>query len=317
MRLGWIFSMVLLLVTGGCTTLRQTPDQIYVRDAGCRLLQGPRPTAPQAAWDWPFARLSQTAYAARSNLPDPAAGILTTAGWRRWENFPSDALLRQIEESNLRVEVWDRRDPAMVVVAFGGTVFTNARDWLANLRWFIPWHDDEYTKVVREVGPAFVQEFARRARLPENAHFSSATILSTGHSLGGGLAQQFAYALPITPAGPRVSKVLAFDPSPVTGFYSVDKATRDHNKIGLSIERTYERGEVLAFLRAAVSVIYPPTSVDPAIWGVRYSLFDAVNPISGHSIVELADKLQIFAGAPRAAEAPQGTPCVSIPKPDR
>jgi hypothetical protein len=71
------------------------------------------------------------------------------------------------------------------------------------------------------------------------------------HSLGGGLAQEFAYSLPVgTFDAPRATKVYAFDPSPATGFLSVKRATRNENKKGLKTDRIYERGEVLAILRS-------------------------------------------------------------------
>jgi hypothetical protein len=48
---------------------------------------------------------------------------------------------------------------------------------------------------------------------------------------------------------PRIRRVYAFDPSMVTGFYSVDPPNRDRNVQGLKIERVYEFGEVLAYGR--------------------------------------------------------------------
>ena len=47
-------------------------------------------------------------------------------------------------------------------MAFGGTVGDNWRDWIANLRWIIPFHNDEYTKVVKEFCPAFVCALLKR-----------------------------------------------------------------------------------------------------------------------------------------------------------
>jgi hypothetical protein len=56
------------------------------------------------------------------------------------------------------------------------------------------------------------------------------TFCATGHSLRGGLAQQLAYAQRSVKDLPRITMVYAFDPSPVTGFYSVDETLREKNK---------------------------------------------------------------------------------------
>src|SRR5262249_20430853 len=145
---------------------------------------------------------------AEANRPDArlagcpdAIEVLKRAGWTRWQDFPSDKLHKQIDKSHLRVEVWSKPNPPSVAVAFGGTVFKSGKDWLSNFRWFIPWNDDEYTQIVSKVAPAFADEFRRRADSSEAASLKGAKIYSTGHSLGGGLAQQFAYALPVDPPG--------------------------------------------------------------------------------------------------------------------
>ena len=53
-------------------------------------------------------------------------------------------------------------------------------------------------------------------------------ITAVGHSLGGGLAQLAAYS------DPRIRRVYAFDPSMVTGYYSVDPLHRDQNVKGFA-----------------------------------------------------------------------------------
>src|ERR1019366_2650478 len=196
-----------------------------------------------------------------------------------------------IANSHLRVEVWMNPSRREIVVALGGTVATSLKDWQANLRWFIPYHDDEYTKLMEEVEPQFVAEFLRRKHAADGAWMDQAKIYSTGHSLGGGLAQELAYALPIDPGVPRVTKVFAFDPSPVTGYTSVDKTVRDTNRQDLSIDRIYERREILAILRSLTNFIDPPRATAPVIRQLRYDLFPDDNPIKSHSISDLACKL--------------------------
>jgi Lipase (class 3) len=305
-----------------CSAYRQTADQVFVREPGERLLSGPHPVAEEAEKDWQFAMLSDAAYGripvqgqtppvptpvsvtVPVASPDVAQSTITcgspddalmAAGWTPWYGFPGNELAQQFLITNLRVEVWAKQNPPSVAVAFGGTNFKSGKDWISNLRWFIPFHHDEYTDLVSKFGPAFVAEFVRRANESGGDYLKNATIFSTGHSLGGGLAQQFAYALPLMDDQRRVKQVYAFDPSPVTGFYSVGKDIRDRNKKGLSIDRIYERGEILAIVRSFTSAMSPPSAEDPTIRAVRYSLFYPSTPLMGHSISELACKLKAAA----------------------
>jgi hypothetical protein len=280
--------------------LGQAPDQVVARDPGERFLSAPRPIAPYAAEHWQFAWLADSAYGktdagrrstaetARST-EDPEA-VLARAGWTKWQNdkFLSDALEKQFLTYHLRVEVWERQSPAAIAVTFGGTVFRNRMDWRANLRWFTPVHVDQYTLTQIEFAKAFADRCVERHQLgrPVSGH-----LYSTGHSLGGGLAQQFAYALPDRPGVPRVEKVYAFDPSPVTGFFSVNQQVRDINRASLKIDRIYERGEILAIARSLMSLLWKPSAVAPEIRGVRYNLFYTCNPIADHSMKRMASKL--------------------------
>jgi hypothetical protein len=275
----------------------QAKDQVVIREPGRRLLGEPQPVASEARKDIEFAWLSQAAYQRAPDQPlNSASGCsgpdlaLHNTGWVKWKRFPDGDPQKRIDSYHLRVEVWANRAQGAVAVAFGGTEATNRRDWRANLRWFIPFRNDEYTETVKEFGPAFVRQYLRLKQQPEWAFLKDATIFSTGHSLGGGLAQEFAYSLPTNPEVPRVTKVYAFDPSPVTGFYSLDRKTRCLNSKYLAIDRIYERGEVLAIARSFINFFYPPSAKEPVIRQIRYNLFSRA-PISGHSISDLACKL--------------------------
>jgi hypothetical protein len=289
--------------------LGQKASQVTIRKPGRRFLSAPQHVAPFAQEHWEFAWLSVAAYlqtpagrqhaknvlaetgALSGSLSSDPSPPLTAAGWTEWQFFPGDALRSKIGKSHLRVQVWERDEPPAVAVAFGGTVFNNDADWRANLRWFLPGRKgDEYTEVVQTFAPAFDAEFKRRSKDMNAERLSNLKIYATGHSLGGGLAQQFAYSLPHNSLK-RVNQVYAFDPSPVTGFFSVEKTLRDENKIGLLIDRIYERGEILALLRSLTSLLFKPSAINAAIRGVRYNLFRAWNPIAAHSIDELAMKL--------------------------
>lgn len=269
-----------------------------------------RPVAPEAIKHWEYAWISEAAYRKMAaahprrrprdaktdnELADNAVEVLQKHGWTLWKDFPDDGLLKKISVSHLRVEVWENRTTNSIVVGFGGTVFKSGKDWKSNLRWFLPKHKDEYTEIVGVLGPAFKNALDQRVETWVTAQGASVTLYATGHSLGGGLAQQFAYALPLGRAQLRVQHVYAFDPSPVTGYFSVDKRLREVNRVGLYIDRIYERGEVLALVRSLTSLFLKPSALNPTIRGVRYNLFPSCNPVHSHSMTELAEGLQASA----------------------
>jgi hypothetical protein len=284
--------------------LGQKKGEVLVREPGARMFGAPLDAHIEADRQWEYAALSQVVYDkaeasktnARRGVPlkpdyskrsfDPNRA-LAEGGWIICEQFPGEELKPKLTKRHLRVEVWRKNDPTEVAVVFAGTVATNIEDWISNLRWFLPKHRDEYTELVS----AFIPEFAKifEQCFPENPP----VIHATGHSLGGGLAQQFAYALPnhIKFDQPKVIQVFAFDPSPVTGYYSVGKTLRARNTMGMKIDRIFERGEVLATARSLVALIYPPSTINPAIRAVRYDFYGVQNPIRAHSIARLAEGL--------------------------
>jgi hypothetical protein len=325
-----LYSLLGLLLIVLATYLRvrtsdaydQTPDQIVERVPGDRLLGPPKPALPEAEKDLDFALLSQAAYddtphgqkqAPKESVRSSPETDLNGRGWHHWTKLEENKVLAEkLQESHLRVQVWIHRSQSSVAVTFGGTVVDNDKDWISNLRWFIPFHKDEYTETVQVFNPAFAEAFVNEIQAIVG-DANPISLYSTGHSLGGGLAQQFAYALPLQAGVPRVKKVYAFDPSPVTGYFSVSLQTRRANKRGLLIDRIYERGEILAYLRSIMNFIHAPSAVNAAIRQVRYNLFYTVNPISGHSIAELASKLWDLVNPP-AAEAAVARPAWRRPK---
>jgi pimeloyl-ACP methyl ester carboxylesterase len=233
----------------------------------------------------------------RAGAAPPFEVGLSNEGWAQWEvDFESLKAKQYAQHHHLRVHVWARRQAEQleVAVAFGGTDPRNLFDWLSNLRWLIPFHDDEYTVVGKDFVAAFQAELRRRIQQAGiSAH--NVTVTSTGHSLGGGLAQQFAYAAKRHRSEMGVSKVVAFDPSPVTGFYSVAKRIRDDSRHGLWIDRPFECHEILSVLRALTALIVPPSARNPAIRGVRYDLLSTHNIVASHSITKLAAALYVAA----------------------
>jgi hypothetical protein len=285
---------------------RQPTDQVATREPGCRFLGIPHNAHAEATKDADFALLAVSAY---QKTPDaeaharpadclPAEESLRRRHWKPWKEvmgglFPDGELQARFTRFHLRVEVWVNEEQKAVVVGFGGTVFNNRNDWRANLRWFLPKKDDEYTATVTVFAPAFIEEFLKQ-RGKGNPALQDVSLYSTGHSLGAGLAEEFAYALPPSEV-PRVKHVFAFDATPVTGFTTVDVATREANVKGLAIDRIYERREALAILRSVTNFFWKPSSVDPKIRQVRYNMFPTLNPFTGHSMTHLACRLDQMA----------------------
>jgi pimeloyl-ACP methyl ester carboxylesterase len=295
--------------------LFQSQSEVTVRFPGRRFLSEPLHLKPYAEEHWEFAWLAAAAYVhtpagqeeqrtarmAAEDTVDPLAE-LRQYGWDLWANFPDGPLRTIMDQTHLRVEVWEKRSSSTIAVSFGGSIFNNRMDWRSNLRWFLPAHRDAYSDVVQTFAPAFARELYARFIRDAGEDLKKVRVVSVGHSLGGGLAQQFAYCLDPKDPVPRVAKVYAFDPSPVTGFFSVDETIRKLNSRGLKIDRIYERGEILAIARSLTSALWKPAARNPEIRGIRYNLFSVVNPIAGHSIIRMAVKLAAAAGHPTAKQ---------------
>ena len=243
--------------------------------------------------------------------------FLPVQDWKSWPQFPSASLRTAAEGLGLYLEVWENRSmsPPVVAVVFRGTEFRSWLDWESNLRWFarfIPKHEDQYTLVSSRLGDEFVEESARRALAMDAAGSAGVRVVSAGHSLGGGLAQHFAYSLPLKSKSgvetPRVDHVYAFDPSPVTGWFSVPADIREKNARRLVIDRVFEHGEILAYLRLVLSYAMPPSAERPAIREIRFN-FRTGDAFANHSMTRLACDLALARhSSPAAATVPATTP---------
>ena len=112
-------------------------------------------------------------------------------------------------------------------------------------------------------------------------------VVVAGHSLGGGLAQQAAYSVD------GIKTVFAYASSPVTGYYDVNKKEREMRKQGMQIYRVHERGEILAYFRRIMGVIYPVVRTNPKITEIRYNFQDlSKNIVNLHGIGPLALNLR-------------------------
>ena len=144
-------------------------------------------------------------------------------GWKRCATCEP---LETAAHGGLAFSTWVKTrpdQPPLVVIAFRGTEAKEVDDWMSNFRW-VP---DLLSQIDREVG-------------------GPTELVTTGHSLGGGLAQQAGYG------SVRIARVYGFDPSPVTGYYDLPAEQRKQSSVGKRIYRIYEHGEVLA--------IWPPVA---------------------------------------------------------
>ena len=309
-------ALVVMLLAAGCASFQQASDTVRVRQPGNRTYDAPVNVAESAKALSQYAVLSENAYfgswkkqrdvetpqEARTYEPPPATqetydrlcapgetGPLPLSGWRMWDNFPSPGLIGEALRVGLYVEVWEKvgATPPVIAVVFRGTEFTSLKDWISNLRWFlrfVPWYEDQYSVVSRRVGKEVVNRLA-------SGNTDPFQLVAVGHSLGGGLAQHLAYSLPPGPEDrrvPRVSSVYAFDPSPVTGWFSVERALRETNAAELRIDRVFEHGEILAYARLLLSYVNPPSAAHPSVREIRYNFVQSLNPFSSHSMRLLA-----------------------------
>ena len=123
------------------------------------------------------------------------------------------------DDTDLFFRVWKKEsdDLIQIVFAFRGT--WGVKDWLyGNLYWLTK-HlelETQYKVVHNNMGQLFS---ALEELINSNKPIQFYT---TGHSLGGGLAQHALYSYP-----DKVLQAIAFDPSPATGF----REQEDKNKI--------------------------------------------------------------------------------------
>jgi hypothetical protein len=281
----------------GCATFNQSPCQAIVRDNGrSEVLVTDLVKVPEFADLHYFAALSANIYTdVESGLTKSFAVFCESKniqfvpeGWRH------DSSLSDIPEApplsykvkGMKYQIWVKETPGsplLVVIVFRGTDADQLGDWLSNLRWvtrFIPFLWDQYDQT-RDLIPILVKRI-------QGKYGNDTCIVATGHSLGGGLAQQAAYMSGF------IRKVYTFDSSSVTGYYSVDKADREKNEKGMTIYRIYEHGEILAYLRFLMKGLYPITHTDPKIVEVRYNLVKG-NIVSQHSMKTFACKLRDIA----------------------
>jgi hypothetical protein len=317
----------------GCT---QAPNQADVGIGTAGYL--PQAAAPYAALYKPYAQMSALAYTdpqfrttdgrgcpdamklrdpaladARHSVADNALlaawlDDLNAAGWTCLRSHAGAVGCPAGKEcvQGLDVTGWKRGRCDEVAIAFRGSDAGDRGDWASNLRWFMRGAKfDQYDQVRRVISMAVDRI--------EQGGCPVGRIVTTGHSLGGGLAQQAAFA------EPRINYVYAFDPSPVVGLFDVAARKRMRATEKLGIDRVYELGEALAVTRALSSGIYATSQCQPRIRTVRFSTLPGGNRRERHSIVgltrgivALAKDVPAGAALPYAYEEARGCTFASL-----
>lgn len=262
-----------LIAVGGCT-------HMSVEDCGGEVLGENKPRIRSSHFrmflaDLPAASDRFVAYAAMSSLAyaedqdcgtsladrkisphdrERLEGLLNARGWKEMRD-PLWVLPCE-DDVGMYIRVWERTFDAKkeVTIAFRGT--WGLSDWVyGNGHWltrFLPMQD-QYNRA-RAVAAKIFQHYDAQSSAP--VHY-----FTTGHSLGGGLAQHILYSNPT-----KIVQVFAFDPSSVTGFAdqtvdnqiaacACDRSVPDGEP---RIYRVYDAYEILSNLRIFHKIFFPP-----------------------------------------------------------
>jgi len=174
-----------------------------------------------------------------------------------------------------------------VSIAFRGSTPATA-DWITNAAPVTGYVADDYYRQLRRNIDTVIKKITtldcyRKARTQ---------IVSVGHSLGAGLAQFSALAN--NPSRPRVTKVFAFDPSPVTGASYVDAGVRTLNS-SVEVDIVYQNKEALERLRSlkqkARVFLRMPEPARPCVRTVVYDVFLPADAVALHNMPALAREL--------------------------
>ena len=193
--------------------------------------------------------------------------------------------------------VWKSEKDELFFIAFKGTSPTSLIDWQANLHWFMKRiGTDQYEYVEKNLDELIAKDIGE---IPEKYK-----IYTTGHSLGGGLAQHALYK------SKKITEAFVFNSSGVTGWsdFKIEQLKgkefledRQHKKgtkcvsgtaCNTTIYRVHETGEVLEFFRLFMKGTYlfnPEPNRHPYVKEYQVN-FDKekMKGVTQHSIESLA-----------------------------
>jgi len=239
--------IVFIFLLSACASIQRrdygvNSDDIssYVRT---EIVVGPKPYPPPELYDQeeiafiylPYAVASLNTYAYEDEdgwryESDGEHSKFTLAAYSAdWVRQP------RITKSDLAVDYYfNTSDPAKftVLIAFKGTEFYSVSDWFSNLSWLtqlIP-IKNQYDYAREAVAKIILM--AKSA-----ANGKKISIITTGHSLGGGLAEHIAYAFPRTSA-------IVFDSSFVVNRYRLAEPFVD-----AQVVHVFDKNDELTFVR--------------------------------------------------------------------
>ncbi|WGF90158.1 lipase family protein [Marinivivus vitaminiproducens] len=194
----------------------------------------------------------------------------------------------------LRYRIWlnETASKQKIVVAFRGT--DGIGGWVSNFRVlqsFLPFVNDHYEQV-REITPRIIRNIKKA--------YPTAELIATGHSLGGGLAEQAAYwgngsrEESKEPSGETFSKVYGFNPSIVTGRFTTDERIVKNATFDLNVYRIFERGDLLQTFSLLLNNFVPLGQENPRVSEVIFNFNsnrDGTQSSGDHSINRLSCNL--------------------------
>ena len=230
----------------------------------------------------------------RYGMPRDTQGA---GGWERWVPAAAQPGVAPCldDASGLYYETYVYRNTAgrlaQAVIAFRGTENRPGqtfKDWGSNLAAFLGFEPAQYAVARAHMLPLFA---ALESVLEDRG--DGARIYITGHSLGGGLAQQAGYL------SRSVKEVFTFNTSPVSNWSQLRLHGQVRNAYPI-IHRLYHGGEILEKIR------FVSTSVTQARYG-RHDIglqLEGRSSFGGHSMQIIACNFaQLIAAEPELATA--------------
>lgn len=268
----------------------------------------------------PYALMSAYAYRLGPNCTDPGNKIRvsderaiqliknlanTTDTSSPWIEQPAQELRDKLDDKKIGCEddeglmfhVWERKlaNRKLVVIAFRGT--SGGGDWIYGNLWWISRYfksDNQLTRARQHAERIIAYYDAEaKAAAEERPRF-----VTTGHSLGGTLAQHAFYSFPT-----RIEQAIVFDSSAVTGFADVSRAEQiaacsclpaSLSNMGVHLEpesrilRVYQTYEILSDLRFFHKLFFVP---ERHVQELRFPFPESFNQIERHSMQTFSDNL--------------------------